>query len=239
MDSRTILKTLLVVVPLAFAQSAQADAPTVTAVTDAAFGTQHQGTVGGSKGFKVHNGGLTLITITGETFDPDGTNPGTDDFLVSSSTCGGSLVADADCEIRVRFAPQATGTRSAVLHVQAGTDGTASGVTLSGTGDALPQGPQGVQGEIGPQGTKGDPCLSSDPLCVGPQGIQGESGPQGPKGNACLSNDPACRGPRGLRGLQGTQGPPGRDAIIACTVAKTKTTGKLKVICKVQFANAR
>jgi len=54
-------------------------------------------------------------------------------------------------------------------------------------------GPQGIQGETGPQGPKGD---------TGPQGIQGETGPQGPKGDT---------GPQGIQGDIGPQGPKGED----------------------------
>jgi hypothetical protein len=39
--------------------------------------------------------------------------------------------------------------------------------------------------------------------------------------------------------VTGAQGPAGRDATIACKVARTKRTKKLKVICTVEFANAR
>lgn len=48
----------------------------------------------------------------------------------------------------------------------------------------LIQGPQGIQGEIGPEG---------------PQGPQGDTGPEGPQGDA---------GPQGIRGPQGESGFP-------------------------------
>lgn len=51
-------------------------------------------------------------------------------------------------------------------------------------------GPQGIQGEPGPQGP------------VGPQGIQGEIGPQGPQG---------------IQGETGPQGPAGSDAEVTQT----------------------
>jgi Collagen triple helix repeat (20 copies) len=216
MDLRTILKVLLVLAPLTGAQSAQASAPTV-GPTPHDFGSQAQGTVSGSQSFTVQNGGLTSVTVTGETFDQDGANPGADDFLVSSNTCGGSLSASGNCEIRVRFAPQGIGQRKAILHVQSG-DGTANDVNLSGTGTTLAQGPTGSQGIQGPTGPQG------------PTGIQGPQGIQGPKGD---------RGAVGVTGQTGAQGPAGRDATIACRVAKTKKTRKLKVICTVNFTNAR
>lgn len=58
----------------------------------------------------------------------------------------------------------------------------------------IPQGEQGVQGEIGPQGPQGE------------QGIQGEIGPQGPQGEQGIQGE---IGPQGPQGEQGPQGPKG------------------------------
>ena len=60
-------------------------------------------------------------------------------------------------------------------------------------------GPQGLQGEQGPQGIQGE---QGD---QGPQGIQGEQGDQGPQG---IQGE---QGPQGIQGDQGLQGPPGLD----------------------------
>lgn len=67
------------------------------------------------------------------------------------------------------------------------------------------QGPQGIQGERGPEGK------------VGPQGIQGEKGPQGEKGIQGLQGekgekgDKGDTGKQGPQGIQGPQGDPGNN----------------------------
>ena len=215
---------------LAFAPAARA---ATVAPTSVDFGTQHVGTVGGSKALTVTNDGALPITLDGQSFTGD------DDFIVSSTTCVATLAIDAVCEVRVRFAPQAIGDRAGTLHVAGATAG------LKGTGDALPagptgpQGPQGEQGIQGPQGIqgvqgpKGDQGDKGDTGAQGLQGVQGQTGPQGQKG------DTGIQGPRGATGPRGLQGPPGRDAVIACRVVKTKVQGTLKVVCSVQFATAR
>ncbi|MCG4734112.1 collagen-like protein, partial [Casaltella massiliensis] len=61
-------------------------------------------------------------------------------------------------------------------------------------GETGPQGPKGDTGAQGPQGVKGD---------TGAQGLQGETGSQGPKG------DTGAQGPQGEKGDPGEQGPQG------------------------------
>jgi hypothetical protein len=256
MDSRPIFKALaLTLLALAFAQPAQATTPTVSP-TSHDFASQARGTVSASQAFTVknENSGLAAsnMIVAGETFSGD-------DFLVSSSTCGGSVLPQETCEIRVRFVPQSTTAISETMQVV--TDqGTADDVTLTGTGGDLPQGPKGDKGDKGDQGIQGIQGIQGQKGDKGDQGIQGQQGdqgvkgadgvdghigPQGPQGDqgpmgpACPATNAACRGPRGLQGVKGAQGPPGRDAIIACKVVKTKTQGKITVVCQVNFANAR
>lgn len=64
-------------------------------------------------------------------------------------------------------------------------------------GQTGPQGPTGPQGQTGPQGPKGDP---------GDTGPQGEPGPKGDKGD---TGDIGPQGPEGPQGPQGPKGDPG------------------------------
>lgn len=62
------------------------------------------------------------------------------------------------------------------------------------------RGPQGVQGQQGPQGLIGP---------QGPAGAQGVQGIQGPQGEQGLQGIPGPQGPKGDTGLQGPMGPQG------------------------------
>ncbi|MCA9903238.1 MAG: collagen-like protein [Anaerolineae bacterium] len=73
-------------------------------------------------------------------------------------------------------------------------------------GDPGPQGavgPQGPQGEVGPQGEAGPPGPQGD---AGLQGLQGDVGPQGEAGTPGAQGE---AGPQGEPGPQGPQGEPG------------------------------
>ena len=73
-------------------------------------------------------------------------------------------------------------------------------------------GPQGPQGETGPQGPQGDPGATGaqgpqgNPGATGAQGPQGEQGIQGPQGDP---GAPGQQGPQGQQGIQGEPGPAG------------------------------
>src|SRR5919199_4318252 len=136
MDSRPPLRRLLpltLLASLAIAAPAQADIA-VTPDREVDYGEQGVTTVSLPRTFTVTNGDDVLpVTINGETFT--GTNGG--DFMVSSSTCGGSLGPNSSCEILVRFVPSALDERTATMNVIVGgapADDTAS---LKGTGTAL------------------------------------------------------------------------------------------------------
>ena len=83
-------------------------------------------------------------------------------------------------------------------------------VTNSGTSRAavlnftLVSGPQGPQGETGPQGIQG---VQGEAGPQGPQGVKGDVGPQGPQG---VKGDTGPRGPQGEQGIQGETGPQGQ-----------------------------
>jgi hypothetical protein len=119
----------------------------------------------------------------------DGTD--VDDFLVGRNGCVDvTLDAGETCAVSVRFAPGATGARSAELSVLgAAGDPVSPTVTLSGAGGELPQGAPGLPGAtvVGPAGPQGAP---------GPRGATGKTGKQGKRGKTGKSGKAApvsCR----------------------------------------------
>lgn len=79
-------------------------------------------------------------------------------------------------------------------------------------GDPGPQGPQGIKGDpgdTGPQGLQGPPGEKGDTGAQGPKGDRGDPGPQGPKGDKGEKGDPGDTGPTGSEGPQGPKGDPG------------------------------
>lgn len=200
----------------AFLRAVSADALT--------FAEQAQGTLSTAQS----------VTIT----NPDGpvdvrgvlvTGADSDDFVVVGETCSGPLAAGASCTVKVRFAPSATGARAATLALRA-TPASTPSVALSGTGGALPRGPQGEdgpQGEQGPQGPGGGQGEAGAPGAPGAPGQQGPAGATGPAGTP---------GPKGDPGPRGANGPRGRDARVSCRVAGRGARG---VRCTVTYAGTR
>jgi len=95
-----------------------------------------------------------------------------DDYVVGNS-CADLVAVGDSCKLSVRFAPSAAGPSSATLTLDTNTATAPAGVTLSGTGGALPHGPAGP---------------------AGPAGLQGPIGPQdpaGPAGSSSASQKPA------------------------------------------------
>ena len=88
-------------------------------------------------------------------------------------------------------------------------DGAATQTFVLRHGAPGPQGPQGETGPQGPQGPQGDPGATGaqgpqgDPGATGAQGPQGDPGIQGPQG------DPGATGATGAQGIQGEPGPAG------------------------------
>ena len=70
-------------------------------------------------------------------------------------------------------------------------------------GETGPQGPQGIHGEPGPQGIQGEKGETGP---QGPQGIQGETGAQGPQGPQGEKGDTGEQGPQGIQGPIGYTG---------------------------------
>lgn len=91
-------------------------------------------------------------------------------------------------------------------------DGVATQTFVLRHGAPGPQGPQGETGPQGPQGLQGDPGATGaqgpqgDPGATGAQGPQGDPGIQGPQGDPGATGP---QGPQGQQGIQGEQGPAG------------------------------
>jgi hypothetical protein len=135
------------------------------------FGGQPMSTIGDPHGVFVSNtaGEIALKVSSVKVVGTD-----RDDFIKTTDTCEQATVApNQSCVVRVRFAPAATGPRSAVLRFTDNAPGSPQDVSLSGTGDAAPTtgpGPPGKDGGVGPAGS------------AGPAGPTGATGPRGPRG---------------------------------------------------------
>lgn len=168
------------------------------------FGAQAQGTLSAAQT-------VTLRTTTEAVHVRRLVTSGADadDFVVVGDDCAGEDLAPGDaCTARVRFAPSATGARSATLVARSDSAGTLD-VTLSGSGGAPPQGPAGSDGS------------------------PGSSGPQGPAGAAGATGATGPQGAKGASGARGPAGPRGRDARVRCRFA-----GRGAIRCTVTYATA-
>ena len=90
-------------------------------------------------------------------------------------------------------------------------------LTIGGTGEVGPAGPQGEPGEIGPAGPQGEMGLPGNDGAVGPQGEMGAAGPQGeigPAGKDGIDGGAGSIGPAGPQGETGATGPAGADGAI-------------------------
>jgi hypothetical protein len=121
-----------------------------------------QGTVSPPQSVTVTNNGSAPLVVLG--FATSGTNP--DDFFTSTDSCGGQIAPGSSCTVKVRFAPQAQGSRSATLSILSNAP-TSTTVALSGTAGPLPQGPAGATGATGVTGASG---------ATGATGPRGKSG---------------------------------------------------------------
>jgi hypothetical protein len=160
------------------------DVEGMTAESGVDFGAQATGTTGAAHPVTVDSSLGTLGESAVNGVEVIGADP--DDFLVSSNSCAGVELRNnpaTSCPVGVRFAPTASGARSATLVVSSDGNGAVL-VPLSGEGTDAPvgqTGPAGPTGEAGPAGADG----------VGKAGPAGPAGPQGPRG---------ARGPRGPMG---------------------------------------
>lgn len=115
------------------------------------FDAQPQSTLSTPQTVTITNGGSSALGVTGASFG----GADADDFLVGSSTCGGQVQPGQACQLTVRFAPQAQGTRTATLQIQSDDPNSPATVTVTGTGGQLPQGTPGATGPQGPAGAAG------------------------------------------------------------------------------------
>ncbi len=145
------------------------------------FATQPEDTLSAPKSLTVTNvghGELQMGTATVAGAEAP-------DFLIVHDSCSGETISPGStCQVTVRFAPSATGARSATLEVPSNDPSSPLEVALSGQGGALPEGPEGPKGE------------------------EGSEGPAGPRGRTGAEGSEGSEGPRGARGAQGPPGPP-------------------------------
>ena len=179
------------------------DPPTIAPGAGLTFATQPLGTLGSAQTATVTAGTLPLqiarVTTTGVDRD---------DFLPVADGCGGATLAPGDsCTVGVRFAPSATGARTAALTL-ASDAAVEPQLALSGSGGDAPRGPQGAPGAPGAQG---------------PQGASGATGPAGAAGP---------RGARGVTGARGARGPAGPAASVTCRLTGARAR---RVTCTVKL----
>ncbi|HUA45486.1 MAG TPA: choice-of-anchor D domain-containing protein [Solirubrobacteraceae bacterium] len=133
--------------------------PNVTLSTQSLVFTRARrpGTISPQLTLTVGNSGAGPLAIDG--IQPAGTNPG--DYLFAD-LCQQPVAPGSSCQIGVRFAPQAKGSRTATLTVLTNSPGAPATVTLSGTGGPPSRGagqgtPGGAAGQVicqrGPNGT--------------------------------------------------------------------------------------
>lgn len=107
-----------------------------------------------------------------------------DDFAITAQKCPAIILANASCNMRLRFNPSATGNRTSTLYASvvnpiSSTTEQVQLATLTGQGGTLPQGatgPSGANGATGPAGAPGPAGAN------GGAGPQGQTGPRGPSG---------------------------------------------------------
>ncbi|HTA13659.1 MAG TPA: hypothetical protein VK781_02230, partial [Solirubrobacteraceae bacterium] len=212
---------------------------TPDATTVAFPGTQPLSTVSAPQTITLTNSGGNSLAIGAETFtdsNPSLASDHPEDFMIDSSSCLGAVAFEATCQLKVRFAPQGTGARTATLQIAGNMGAGPTEIALTGTGGTLPQGPQGATGATGTQGEAG---------ATGSQGSQGETGSQGPAGQAGVagstgpageSGKPGSSGPQGPAGPRGEQGPRGLTATYVCHPRRRH--GKYVEACFVSLRSA-
>ncbi|HET9101709.1 MAG TPA: choice-of-anchor D domain-containing protein [Solirubrobacteraceae bacterium] len=179
-----------------------------------AFSSQAVSTLSGSQRVTIENVGDAPLQFAG--FTVSGPNP--DDFFTTADSC--ALVRDKlspaqSCSVDVRFAPQAIGARTAILSPVTDANVDPSGdtaVSLSGDGQASPQGTAGTPGAVGPAGAAGPTGAA------GPIGLTGATGLAGPTGLTGLTGPAGAAGPGGAQGAAGTPGrtPPPAEKLVVC-----------------------
>ena len=207
---------LAAAIPALGASSALADS-NLTASPTSAFPDTPLQTLGAAQTITFTN--TSIYDFMGGSGSLAGT--ATDDYFVTGNTCGATIPAGASCTVRVRFSPSFTGPREADLTVRGSlwsngpltSHGNAqSTVTLTGTGAALPGGPQGPAGITGANGNDGATGPQGNTGATGPKGKNGANGKNGKNGRsaaATLAKRSACKVTRLHRGSR-----------VACTFTK-------------------
>jgi len=98
--------------------------------TSVIFSTQAIGTASTGKIVTLKNTGTMTLTVN--SISIIGANRG--DFLISATTCGTTLAANARCTIKVKFKPTAPQNRSAVLSLTDDAESSPQKVSLGGIG---------------------------------------------------------------------------------------------------------
>ena len=154
-DASPELRTWTVVVP---------EAGVVPSPASLAFGSEATGTIGAARTLTLTSSGNVPLVV--DRVRVAGSHA--EDFLNAADSCSGETIApDATCTIKLRFAPSAQGSRTAVLKVVSNAPNGDLVVDLGGTGTAPGTGPAGATGATG---------------ATGPAGPAGPVGPQGPPG---------------------------------------------------------
>lgn len=117
-----------------------ADAPSVTITplvvsaqvmsSTLSFGPQPVNTLSQPQIITVTNAGTEPLTVTGVMFG----GASATDFVFGSWGCGGSVAPGSSCQLAVRFAPAAAGTRAATLTIVSNDPAGPASVQLTGTG---------------------------------------------------------------------------------------------------------
>lgn len=114
----------------------QGSSPATVSPTSEVFPAHAVGTQSASQTVTVTNATGSTITFTGNTFTSTGALPGTN-YLITSTTCGGTLVSPSTCTISLAFLPTTIGTLTDTFNIPfTGGSGSPLQVSLSGTGIA-------------------------------------------------------------------------------------------------------
>lgn len=190
-------------------------------------------TIGPGRVVRVWNNGNAPLHVTGYDFAGGGD---TDDFMVTSWTCGASIAPGASCRLVVRFVPQVVGPRSGTLRILSDDPSGAaivpvSGVAVERTGPVGPPGEPGEPGAPGTPGTPGTPGAPGTPGIPGTPGAPGNDGAAGPAGPA------GPGGPAGPAGAKGENGRAGPATVYRCRIVTVKRKQRLKCTVAVKAAS--
>jgi hypothetical protein len=151
------------------------------------------------------------------------------DWMIDGDGCAGrTLRFGESCTVSLLFTPSLEGSREATLKLTDDEPAQASGTTLTGTGVAASQGPQGSQGPEGKQGAggatgaQGEPGATGATGATGSTGATGAAGTTGPVGATGADGATGAKGASGATGTTGQRGPTGRVELVLCTSTPAK-----------------